>query len=271
MNLISRNNPRIKQARLLKQRKHREQMGLFLVEGIRHVGEAAQSGAKIETLIFAPNRLTSLFAHQLIQDLQNQGVECLPVADDLFDNLAEKDNPQGILAVVHQPQANLESLDPEHCPWVVALVSPQDPGNVGAILRTMDAVGASALLLLEDSVDPHHHASVRASMGSLFWLPVVQASFADFSQWSRHHGYVVYGTSAHGSVDYHEINHYQAPLVLLLGSERQGLTPDQAALCKYLIRLPMAGRVTSLNLAVAAGIMLYAIREKLHPNFFGVN
>jgi RNA methyltransferase, TrmH family len=263
MKLTSRNNPRVKQARQLRQRKRRDQSGLFLVEGIRHVGEAFQSGAAIESVIYSPERLSSLFAHQLMQSLMNKGVHCLPVAEDVFAGLAEKDNPQGILAVVQQAETGLERLDPHNCPWAVALVSPQDPGNIGSILRTMDAVGATALILLEESADVYHHAGVRASMGALFWHPVVRASLVNFTAWVKLHGYHVYGTSAHGSDDYRSILQYNLPLVLLLGSERLGLTPDQAALCENLIRLPMQGRVTSLNLSVAAGIMLYTMLDKL--------
>lgn len=263
MPLISRNHPKIKLARQLRQRKKRDQMGLFLVEGIHHVGEAVQSGAEIVCLIYSPEQLTSSFAQQLIQEAARRGIDCLAVSREVFDTLAERENPQGLLAVTRQPHASLEALNPRNCPWGVALVSPQDPGNVGAILRTMDAVGATALFLLEDSADPFHSASVRASMGSIFWHPIVRASFDQFSGWARQFGYHLYGTSAHGSLDYREATCYDRPLILLLGSERQGLTPEQVSVCEHVIRLPMHGRVTSLNLAVAAGIMLYAILERL--------
>ena len=111
--------------------------------------------------------------------------------------------------------------------WGVALVAPQDPGNLGTILRTVDAVGASGLLLLDSSVDLYHPSAVRASMGAMFWLPVVSTSFADFVAWSRGHGYHVYGTSAHAPVDYQDVPAYAWPRILLLGSERQGLTEEQ--------------------------------------------
>ena len=145
----------------------------------------------------------------------------------------------------------------------MALVAPQDPGNVGTILRTIDAVGASGLLILDSSVDPYHPGAVRASMGALFWYPVVRASFTDFAHWSSKQGYHVYGTSAHGRLDYREVKVYERPLILLMGSERDGLTSKQAAVCEEVVRMPMRGRETSLNLAVATGIMSYAILDKL--------
>ncbi len=143
----------------------------------------------------------------------------------------------------------------------MALVAPQDPGNIGAILRTIDAVGASGLLLLDSSASPYHPNAVRASMGTLFWHPVVQASFPDFAGWARGSGYTIYGTSAHGSLDYRHVERYARPAILLLGSERQGLSPDQVACSDFLLQLPMRGRASSLNLAVAAGVLLYAMLE----------
>jgi TrmH family RNA methyltransferase len=262
--LTSRNNPKIKQVRLLHQRKQRGETGLFIVEGIRHVGEAVQAGADIVYLVYSPDMLTSDYARSLVSEQTQRGLECLAVEQDVFNGLADKDNPQGLLAVVRQHPVHLSDINPNIYPWVVALDSPQDPGNIGAILRSMDAVGASALILLDDSADPFQSTAVRASMGAIFWIPVVQASFADFIAWARSHRYSLVGTSAHGSQDYRLVAEYNLPLVLLLGSERQGLSPEQAAHCQQLIRLPMQGRVTSLNLAVAAGIMLYAIQERIN-------
>lgn len=263
MDLISsRNNPKVKLARLLRQKKTRQESGLFVVEGIRPVGEAVEAGAAIDTLFYAPDLLKSDFARNLIAAQQQAGVTCLPTSPEVFALLAEKDNPQGLLALVRQPQWELAALDPHNFPWGVALVAPQDPGNLGTILRTLDAVGASGLLLLESSVDLTHPAVVRASMGALFWHPVASASFAEFAAWSHRHGYHVYGTSAHAAIDYREMPGYAWPRILLLGSERQGLTPEQMHLCETVVRLPMRGRATSLNLAVAAGVMLYAMLER---------
>lgn len=264
--ISSRSNPKIKQVRALHNRKERQATRLFLVEGIRHVGEATQAGAKIQSIIYAPELLSSDFAHQVIQKQSAGGVPCYAVTAEVFDSLAGKENPQGILAVVHQPQSNLDCLTREDFAWGVALVAPQDPGNLGAILRTVDAVGASGLLLLDSSVDAYHPSAVRASMGTLFWYPVVTAAFAEFAGWARGRGYHIYGTSTHGSTDYRAISSYQKPCILLMGSEREGLTPQQAVACDQLIRLPMHGHATSLNLAVATGVMLYSMLERFRPS-----
>jgi len=259
--ITSRSNPKIKQLRALSQRKARQEARLFLVEGIRHVGEAVEAGAKIEAVYYAPERLKSDYARDLIARLSERGTVCYPVSLDVFESIAEKDNPQGILAVVHQRQCFLDDLGPEEFPWGVALVSPQDPGNLGTILRTIDAVGASGLILLESSLDIYHPSAVRASMGALFWYPVVQASFTTFSDWAAKNGYHIYGSSARAECDYRDARPYLFPRILLLGSEREGLSTDQRQVCEWIVRLPMGGHASSLNLAVAAGVLLYAMSE----------
>jgi len=260
--LTSPSNPKLKQIRALRQRKQREASGLFLVEGIHHVGEAVAAGAEVEYLCYAPDLLESHFARELVESQSALGLPCYATTPQIFESLAEKDNPPGILAVVRQKRVMLARLTPDNFAWGVALVAPQDPGNVGTILRTIDAVGASGLLLLENGVDLYHPGAVRASMGALFWLPVAAAPFVEFAHWARQHGYHLYGASARGSVDYGSVTGYQRPMILLLGSEQKGLTAEQAAECERLIRLPMHGRVSSLNLAVAAGVLLYAVASK---------
>ncbi len=267
--LTSRSNPKIKQIHhLLSQRKARDATGLFVVEGIRHVGEACQARAKVEYICYAPSLLTSEFALQLIREQSANGVACLAVAEDVFTSLAGKDNPQGILAVVHKPALQLNELSIKSFSRGVALVAPQDPGNIGSILRTIDAVAASGLLLLDDpdnrqfSADPYHPSSVRASMGAIFWYPLVMTTFNSFVEWAGQNACHIYGTSAHASQDYRSVREYKTPWMLLMGSEREGLTPAQAAACELLVSLPMHGRVTSLNLAIATGVMLYAISDK---------
>ena len=261
--ITSRSNPNIKSARALRQRKYRESNALFLVEGIHHVGAAIEADAAVETVFYAPELLKSQFALEMIDQVSGHGIACYPTSPEVFASLASKENPQGILAVVHQPQVILADLNPENFSWGTACVSPQDPGNVGAILRTIDAVGASGLILIGEGVDAYHPTAVRASMGAIFRHPVVRVSLPEFIQWVKNHIYHVYGTSAQGEIDYLQVTGYEPPTILLMGSEQQGLTPEQAQICQTLIRLPMHGEATSLNLAVAAGVMLYAMLEKM--------
>jgi TrmH family RNA methyltransferase len=243
--ITSLSNPLIKHARALHQKKARLESGTFLVEGIHHVGEA----------IDAPELLTSAFARDLIARL---GTKPQPVSTPVMESLADKDNPQGILAIVRQKQTQIDELKPgaQTIRWAAALVSPQDPGNVGTILRTLDAVGADALFLLDGGVELYHPTVVRSSMGTIFWKPVIHASFEEFVTWARKGNYQLIGTSAHGDVDYQTLVP-QAPWILVLGNEQKGLSTAQTNACDVAVSLPMKGRVSSLNLAVAAGVLLY--------------
>jgi TrmH family RNA methyltransferase len=261
--ITSMGNPLIKQARALHQKKGRIESGLFLVEGIHHVGEAVSSGWEVETVLYAPELLTSEFARDLLTRLPTTPQ---PVSPQVMESLADKENPQGMLAIVRQRRITLETYHPPVVSRMrtqfVALVSPQDPGNVGTILRTMDAVGADALFLLDStdgtrsSVELYHPTVIRSSMGTVFWKPVIQASFQEFLEWARQETCQIIGTSAHGDVEYQTFNP-QRPWVLVLGNEQKGLSREQILACDVTVSLPMKGRVSSLNLGVAAGVLLY--------------
>lgn len=261
--ITSQSNSKVKQTRVLRQRKGREESKTFLVEGIHPVGAAVEAGFDLTMVFYAPDFLESLFAHELIERLKTQGVPCYATSGEVFASLADKENPQGILAVARQSHLGLGDLTAENFSWGVALVAPQDPGNVGTILRTVDAVGANGLLLLENSVDPYHPTAVRASMGAIFRQVVVTAPFVDFVRWARHQNFHIYGSSVHAEWDYHQVENYHMPAILLLGSEREGLTPEQCAVCERILRLPMRGKVTSLNLAVAAGVLMYSMLDRM--------
>ena len=255
--ITSLSNPLVKQTRALRRRKTREASGLFVVEGLHHVGSALEAGWRIESLIYAPDLLTGDFARTLLDQAQRSGLVPQPVSAKVMDSLAEKDNPQGILALVNQRSLQLSDLGDFRSG--VALISPQDPGNVGTILRTIDAVGVDLLFLLNGGVDLYHPTCVRASMGTLFWKQVVQSDFDAFRDWVKRRGYKLVGSSAHAQVDYRETHLGEAPWVLLLGSEQKGLSDEQMAACNVTVSMPMRGTISSLNLAVAAGILLYAL------------
>jgi TrmH family RNA methyltransferase len=259
--ITSLSNRLVKQARALRQRKARAETGLFLVEGLHHVGQAVEAGWEVETLLYAPEFLSSNFARGLVERLEAPGHGRRPtrvqaVSAQVMESLADKDNPQGLLALVAQRRQ--VAADLHEANKLVALVSPQDPGNVGTILRTMDAVGADGLFLLEGGVDLYHPSLVRASMGAMFWKPIAQTSFEEFVLWARTRSVQVIGTSAHADVDYHTLVPHE-PWALLLGNEQKGLSREQTAACDVTVSLPMRGRVSSLNLAVAAGILLYVL------------
>ncbi|MCS6872414.1 MAG: RNA methyltransferase [Anaerolineae bacterium] len=254
-------NTTIKAYRALRQRKARAESGLFLAEGIRLVAEAIQLNAPIEALIHAPELLSSPFAQQMVAQARQQGVRVLEVSAEVFESLSAKENPMGIAAVVRQTWLPLSSatFTAEKLCWV-ALDSPQDTGNIGTILRTCDAVGAEGVILLGNAADPYDLNSVRASMGAIFTQKLVRADYKDFLAWCARSEARLIGTSDSAQTDYQAAD-YRKPLVLLMGSEREGLPEMLKAACHDLVRLPMHGRCDSLNVAVACGVMLYTILD----------
>lgn len=251
-------NPAIKQIRKLQDRKERQNTDLFYIEGLRIIGEAMDRGWDVENLIVAPELLNSLFGLQLVQKFEADGGQPLEVSADVFRGISSKDGPQGIGAVVKQKWSNLDQITvEEHCFWV-ALDSIQDPGNLGTILRTSDAVGSQGVILLDQSTDPFDPSAVRGSMGAIFSQKLVKTSFQRFAEWKRLNQLPVIGTSDKAASDYHHTI-YPSRFVLLMGSERQGLQEHHLTLCDQVVRIPMVGRSDSLNLAIAAALVMYEV------------
>lgn len=266
-------NERLKAIRKLLDRKARQDSGLFYVEGLRIVAEAVDRGAQFETLIIVPELLKSPFGLQLVNRLTAQGVPRIEVSADLFQRISLKEGPQGLAAVVRQrwlplAEAGLEEKKSLSSGTWVALDAVADPGNLGTILRTHDAVGGEGVILLDQSTDPYDPSAVRASMGALFCQKLVKASLADFAAWKSRTGIPVIGTSGAAKVDYHEFR-YPSAMVLLMGSERHGLQDQHLAVCDALVSIPMLCSSDSLNLAVATAVVLYEIlnqrREQRQP------
>lgn len=251
-------NPTIKQIRKLREKKERLQTGLFYIEGLRIVIEALQQGADVECLVVAPDLLTSEFGWQKVEEENRRGIQVLQVGQAVFTSLASKENPQGIAAVVRQRWQDASSLRLTSQELWVALDSVADPGNLGTILRTNDAVGGKGVILLDNSTDPYDLSTIRASMGAIFSQGLVKTTFEQFLQWKQGHDYALIGTSDSASADYRQAI-YPLPMLLLMGSERLGLSEEHMRACDQLVSIPMVGRSDSLNLAVAAGVILYEI------------
>lgn len=257
MIISSHSNSRIKEIRSLHNRKARERTGLAFIEGIHIVAEAVQLAGAVELLVTAPELLTSAFAQEFVAAQTQRGLPYLEVTPEVFKSISLKDNPQGIAAVVRQRWEPLEHVRLTNELWV-ALDAVQDPGNLGTILRTCDAVGCTGLILIGQSTDPYDPTALRASMGAIFSMRLVKTGFEAFADWKQRHQYYVAGTSGAAPVDYQTIA-YPLSLVLLMGSERLGLSTEQQAICDTIVKIPMVGRSDSLNLAVSTGVILYEI------------
>lgn len=258
MIITSFTNPKIKAIRKLEVKKYRVASGEFFIEGLRIVGEAVQTGAPIQSLVIAPDLLVSEFGQSLLTHPAVRDVEKIEVSAEIYEKLAHKDGPQGIGAVVRQNWRSLKQLNINRGDLWVALDRVGDPGNLGTIMRTADAVGCQGLILLGPSTDPHAPTAVKASMGSIFSLGLVQSDWMTFRRWQLENGIMLVGTSDRAATDYQSVR-YHRPLVLLMGSERHGLTMEILDACEKLVRIPMAGRADSLNLSVATAIVLYEI------------
>lgn len=256
--ITSRANARVARVRALRRRVERERTGLFLAEGTRLITEAARQGADIRELIAAPDLLRSEVARETTESLERAGVQTLRVTPEVFESLSPRDGPQGVLAVVKQHWTTLaQARSSDGLCWV-ALAEAQDPGNVGCVIRTADAVGAAGVILLGSTADPYDPAAVRASTGAVFAQRLVRATPRELSDWKRAHGVTVVGTSGSAKADYRS-GGYEWPLVVLMGSEQHGLSPEQLALCDRLVGIPMIGSSDSLNLAVATAVVLYEV------------
>lgn len=254
----SRNDLAIKRIRRLHLRDERTRTGRYYIEGVRFVTQALQHHVHIETLVVCPPLVIHPFARQLVRRQRRAGLPILEVTPEVLHSIALVDDPQGIGAVVHQRWEPLQRVRPagELC-WI-AHDTVQSPGNLGAILRSSDAVGGAGVILLGDTIDPYDPATVRSSMGAMFTQRFVRTTVAEFEQWKQERHCLLVGTSPLAARDYQDIV-YRPPTVLLMGGERKGLSSELQALCDVMARIPMVGRADSLNLAVATGVMLYEL------------
>jgi TrmH family RNA methyltransferase len=252
-------NATVKLLRSLRDKKARRAEGLFLAEGLRILAEARDSGRLPEIVAFSPEGALHPLAAEIIAATEAAGGDAIETSPDILSKMSGKDNPQMLLGAYRQPETALASLDRNAAPlWIVAQAL-RDPGNIGTILRTGDAVGAGGLILIDDCADPFSVEAVRASMGAVFTQQVATARWPEFVAWLRDGDGQLVGTSLKATLDYLDAQ-YRPPCFLLIGNEQQGLPPDYEAECDSLVKIPMAGRADSLNAAIAAAVMAFAIK-----------
>ena len=250
-------NQEIKKLRSLHERKYRRQTGWFLAEGMRIVTEACQLGHAPQRLVITQGREQDDGMAKLIAACKDAGGKTLTVSEKLMVRISNKDNPQNVLGAFHQFLSPLDIIDVQQdgAVWI-ALDRVRDPGNLGTIMRTADAVGATGIILIDDCTDPFSVEACRASMGAIFNIKLVHTTTAAFEQFATKWQGEIIGTALPASVDFRTAR-WQRPLILLMGNEQQGLTARLSALATQLVRLEMHGRSDSLNLAVATAICLY--------------
>ncbi len=252
-------NATVKRLRSLRDKKARRSEGLFLAEGLRIIAEAEASGQLPEIIAFSAEGARHPLCTRIIAATEAAGGEAIETAPCILSKMSGKDNPQMVLAAYRQPDTALANIDRATAPlWLVAQAL-RDPGNIGTILRTGDALGAGGLILVDDCADPFSVEAVRASMGAIFTQAVAAARWDEFLPWLRSAPGQLVGTSLQTSSDYLDAT-YEQQCFLLIGNEQQGLPEAYEAECDLLVKIPMLGRADSLNAAIAAAVMGFAVR-----------
>lgn len=255
-------NPLVKRVRSLRDKKHRRREGLFLAEGLRILTEARDAGTLPEMLFTAPGGAAHPLARALIAATEAAGGDVVETTPDILSKLSGKENAQTLIGVYRDRLTPLAAIDRNAAPiWLVAQ-SLRDPGNLGTILRTGDAVGAGGLILVDACVDPFSVEAVRASMGALFTQAIAATPWAEFVAWLRSGPGQLVGTSLRAELDY-QVPEYAPPVFILIGNEAQGLPADYEAACDLRVRIPMRGKADSLNAAVATAVMAYEVLNQL--------
>ena len=252
-------NPTVKLLRSLRDKKARRAEGLFVAEGLRILAEARDSGQLPEIVAFSAEGARHHLASEIIAATEAAGGDAIETSPEILSKMSGKDNPQMLIGAYRQPKVSLERLDRSGATlWIVAQAL-RDPGNIGTILRTGDAVGAGGLILVDECADPFSVEAVRASMGAIFTQEIAVARWSQFLAWLRSGDGQLVGTSLNSANDYLGVQ-YQRPCFLLIGNEQQGLPAEYESQCDLLVKIPMAGRADSLNAAIAAAVMSFAIK-----------
>jgi TrmH family RNA methyltransferase len=254
-------NPLVKEIRALQQKKRRDETGLFLAEGQKLVRDALDGGWQIDIVAYAAARAGEPAVGALAAEAKAAGGTVLEVSAPVLEKITRRENPQSVVGVFRQRFAPASGIGAAGI-WI-ALDRVRDPGNLGTILRTADAAGVNGVALIGACCDPFGLEAVRATMGSIFHVPLAHSDEAGLIAARTRHGARLVGTHLSGTCDYREAD-YRQPLILLMGNEQQGLTETLAAQCDELVRIPMRGRADSLNLAVSTALMIYeALRKEL--------
>lgn len=254
-------NPIIKDMKALSLKKNRDREGVFMAEGLKLVIDALDLGWTIRTFLFSKAGLGNPIIEKTAARTKAAGGLIIEASQKVMESVTRRDNPQMVVGVFEQRWLPIETLQAKGDDVYIALDRVRDPGNLGTIIRTADAVGAKGLILVGDTTDPFSLETVRATMGSIFAIPLYRLSADAFLQWRKNFKGTIIGTHLKGSVDYRTIDYSKGPTILFMGNEQQGLPDNLADSCDTLARIPQAGRADSLNLAVATGVMLYEIRR----------
>jgi len=259
--ITSAQNPRIKQAVQLRERRQRDRTGQMLVEGADEISLALAGGARPIVLFYCPE-LSPRGVDELLARAKQAGAERVDVSAAVFHKLAYRENPDGLLAVVPAARRALNDLAPGERPLLLVAEAVEKPGNLGALLRSADACAATGVIVCDPTTDLNNPNVVRSSRGTLFTVPVAEATSAEAIVWLRAHGIAIVAATPQASQLYTQAD-LRGPVAIAVGTEDEGLSAAWLAQANLAVRIPMLGRVNSLNVSAAATLLLYeALRQR---------
>lgn len=260
--ITSLQNPRVKDAIRLRDARHRRKQGRILIDGVREIGRAMQAGIVPSELFFCKRLCQEPACKEILAVAERQQVELIDVSEPVFEKLAFGARAEGIMAVAPTPQSSLNDLALDDDALVVVLEGVEKPGNVGAVLRSADATRIGAVIVADGRTDLFNPNAIRASLGTIFTVPVVEASSRETLDWLLHREFSVLAARLDGSVLYTDAD-LTGPSAVVLGSEADGLTDVWSGSRVQAVRLPMLGVADSLNVSATAAVILYeALRQR---------
>ena len=264
LKILSLQNARIKEVVKLRDRRPREERGLFIIEGYRELKRALDAGRKVQTLFYCPTLFLGSNERELIQQANTEVIEC---SEEVFAKISYRDRPDGLLALAPQVHLTLSDLEQllttKKNPFLVVAESIEKPGNLGTILRSCDAAGVDAVIVCDPTTDIHNPNVVRSSVGTLFTLPVIEASAQETLQFLKTKQIAVVAATPHAKIEFTQAN-CKVPLAIVVGTEQYGLTENWMKAADIAVRIPMFGVADSLNVASATTLLLYEVVRQRH-------
>jgi TrmH family RNA methyltransferase len=239
----------------------RSRTGLYIIEGIRHLARAVEQNSPIESVFLDVSVLSNAFGQKLARRLRKRGVPGVRLSPQLYGDLTLAGEPQGIGAVLRQNWVPVSDVRAKPNSLWLAVESIESPGNLGTIIRTAEAAGATGVFVLSPQCDPYDPATVRATMGSLFSQKLTKCSSHEFTGWAKSNRVAIVGSSPSGLMDYKALR-YRFPAVLVIGTEKRGLSDQVLEVADFVVRIPMRGNCDSINAAVAAGVLLFEMSSQ---------
>ncbi len=255
-------NPRVKDAARLRDRRHRDKQGRILIDGARELRRAIAAGVSLAEVFVCESLCLGEDARQVLASLPSIQAEVYSLTEQVFSKLAFGQRSDGVLAVATMPDTLLDRLPLGPVALLAVLEGVEKPGNIGAVLRSADAAGLDALIVADPQTDLYNPNAIRASLGTIFSVPVASASSAETLAWLKRHGLAIFVARVDGSIPYTEAD-FRGPSAIVLGSEAQGLSAAWSGVQVTAVRLPMRGQADSLNVSAAAAVLFYeALRQR---------